>query len=339
MTLVDSHRIDDALTDLVAQHVLTPDQAMAVSQAVSEPPEPSRASPARARLVEAAAYLGAVLVGAGVLALVIQSWESMTVASRIVVVVGLGAVSYAVGLAISLLVGGGRATLRQHAGAPRRRVGSVLLTVGAVLVAAGWPVSADGTMRSFFLAALTALALLVPAQRLVPSALTELALFGASAMALAEGLSLLVPERPPWDVELDPTYPPARAWDYLVPGALLTLGVVWAAVVSRALTLPVVAQVVGLLLALESGIGLAVEESMRPVGLAVLALLAVIGIAGFVRERGWPWLALTVLSATFAVFVLVSDAANPALAFLLSGVVLLASAGGATMLGRRKPAG
>ena len=47
-------------------------------------------------------------------------------------------------------------------------------------------------------------------------------------------------------------------------------------------------------------------------------------------------LVLTVLSATVAVFVLVAQAANPALAFLVSGLVLLMAAAGATLLGKRR---
>jgi len=351
MTLVDTRRIDGVLADLVAHDVLSGEQARAVAHAIededvaSAPPvthpaplrSPATSTPpsARAGLVEAAAYLGAVLVAAGVLALVAQSWDGMTVAAHVAVLAGIGVALYLAGLAGALLLGGGALTVRLDTQGPRRRVASTLLTGGAVLVAAAIPASADGSMRSIFLGALVALAAFVPAQLLAPSAVTELGLAAASAIVVAEGLSLLVPERPDRDY-LNAGYPPARAWDYLVPVTLTVLGLTWAWVVSRVLTLPVVAQVVGLGLAFVTSATLAGDESTRVGGILALSALAVLGVVVFVRARAWPWLVLTVLSATVAVFVLVSDAANPALAFLVSGVVLLAGAGGAAVLGRRR---
>lgn len=330
---LDLQRLDDALASLVADEVISAEQAAAVTRAVAAP-SPRSASPARSRLIEAAAYLGCVLVAAGVLALVAQSWDSLTSQAHVAVVTGMGAVAYVAGLVLALAFGGGRFTLRRHADSPRRRAVSVLLTMGALLVASSIPVSADASPRSFVLAAVVALLLVIPAELLAPSAASELALFGSSMMFVGQGLSLLVPERD-WASETFVDYPPARAWDYLVPGALLVLGLAWAGLVSRMLTIPVLAQVLGLLVALECGIDLAANQSTRPIGLVVLAVLAVVGVLVFVRDRGWPWLVLTVLAATVGVFVLVSDAANPALAFLSSGIVLLVLAGGATLLGRR----
>lgn len=329
---IDRRRFDVALAALVADDVLTSEQATAVRTAVAGP-APRGSATARSRLIEASAYLGAVLVAAGVLALVAQSWDSMQLATRLAVVVGTGAVAYAAGLVLGLAVGGGRAAVRAPISATRRRATSVLLTSGALLVAAGVPIQQDASERSFVLGAVVALVLVVPAQVLAPSAVSELALFGASVLALGQGLALLVPEQTPWEYV---DYPPTRGWDYLVPGALLMLGLLWAWLVSRALTLPVLAQVLGLLLTLEAAIALATSHGTRPVGLATLGVLAVVGVVVFVRERGWPWLVLTVLSATVAVFVLVSEAADPALALLVSGVVLLALSGGATALGRRR---
>jgi hypothetical protein len=356
MTLLDSRRIDDVLADLVAHDVLSTEQARAVilaldadaGEATAAPERPLTVEGApgppstlRARLVEAAAYLGAVLVAAGLVALFANQWGSMSDAARLASLVALAVVAYALGLGAGLLLGGGRATLRTPGHAPRRRVAGVLMAVGAGLGAASVVQLMGGTEVSGFLGALTAIVLLVPAQLLVPSAVTELGLFASSAIAVGVGLDLLVPPRPDtyWNEYYDGGYPAARAWDFLVPGALLVLGLLWASVVSRVLTLPVLAQVVGLLLSLEASIGLATDRSTRSVGLVLLGLLALAGVAVFVRERAWPWLVLTVLSATVAVFVLMSDSGNPALAFLVSGVVLLAGAGGGALLGRRRTPG
>lgn len=344
MTLVDTHHLDDVLTDLVSHHVLTPDQAHAVTDALAEEPAaPHPTPPLRARLVEAAAYLGAVLVVAGIVALVAQSWEDLTVTAHVVILVAGGVLAYAAGLAAVLAVGGGRTTIRQHAEAPRRRVASVLMTAGAVLVAAAVPAGVvvesqdpgTGATWPALVAGLIALALIVPAQLLSPSAVTELAMFGAGTFVVTQGLDLVTPARPEWDY-INDSYPPVRAWDYLVPLVLVGLGLLWAGVVSRRLTLPVVAQVVGLYLALQSAIVLAADPPTRPGGVAVLGALAVLGIVVFVRSRSWPWLVLTVISVPVVVFVLVAEAGNPALAFLASGLVLLACAGGGALLGRRR---
>ena len=356
MTLLDTHRIDDVLAELVAHDVLSNDQAHAVSAALvaeappaAGPAPPGRvalvpAAPApsapgrpalRSRLVESAAYLGAVLVAAGVLALVAQSWDDLTAAAHVGILAGLGVVLYATGLGIALLVGGGPVTVRLHTQAPRRRVAGSLMTLGAVLAAAAAPAGLDGSSRSMFLAGVIAFVAILPVQFLAPSAVTEIALYGSAVVATSAGLQQLVPERPESDF-WQPGPLPARAWDYLVPVSLTVLGLVWAGIVSRLLTLPVVAQVLGLGTAFVASTVLATDDSTHPAGVASLAVLALLGIAVFVRERAWPWLVLTVLSATVAVFVLVAQAANPALAFLVSGVVLLVAAAGATLLGKRR---
>jgi len=353
MTLLDTHRIDDVLAELVAHDVLSTDQAHAVSEAlVAEAPPaavpaptgrvalvPAASAPGRSalrsRLVEAAAYLGAVLVAAGVLALVAQSWDDLTVAAHVWILAGFGVVLYAIGLGIALLVGGGPVTVRLHVQAPRRRVAGALMTVGAVLAASAAPAGLDGSSRSMFLAGVIAFVAILPVQFLAPSAVTEIALYGSAVVATSAGLQQLVPERPESDF-WQPGRLPARTWDYLVPVSLTVLGLVWAGIVSRLVTLPVVAQVLGLGTAFVASTTLATDDSTHPAGVAALAVLALLGIAVFVRERAWPWLVLTVLSATVAVFVLVAQAANPALAFLVSGLVLLMAAAGATLLGKRR---
>lgn len=347
MTLAERHHLDDVLADLVAHHVLTDDQAHAVVDAWGQDTEPvappaaaaSHAAvrpPVRARLVEAAAYLGGVLVAGALVAFLADSWEGFSVATRVVLLLGLGIVAGGAGLVLAYAVGGGRTVIRDAHAAPRRRAASVLMALGAVLAAASLPVAYDGETWSFFAASLVALALLVPAHLVAASAVTELAMFGASGLAIGTGVDLVAPVRPEWDGRGD--YPPLWAWDVVLPAVLCVVGLAWAFGVSRLLTLPVVAEVVGLLVALEASMQLAVDRPSRWYGLALLGLLALAGVVGFILRRTWPWLAASVLSVTVAAFVLASDFENPALPFLVSGVVLLASAGVGAMLGRRRRA-
>jgi hypothetical protein len=346
MTLAERHHLDDVLADLVAHHVLTDDQAHAVVDAwgpetgvepaappVVAAPAPSRV---RTRLVEAAAYLGGVLVAGALVAFLADSWEGFTVATRVALLLGLGVAAGGAGLVLAYAVGGGRRVIREARAAPRRRAASVLMALGAALAVASLPVAYDGETWSFLVAALVALALLVPAHLVAASAVTELAMFGASVLAIGTGMDLVAPVRPEWDGMGD--YPPLWAWDVVLPAVLFVFGLAWSFGVSRLLTLPVVAEVVGLLLALQASVQLAVDRPSRWYGLALLGLLLVAGVGGFILRRTWPWLAASVLSVTVAAFVLASDFENPALPFLVSGVVLLASAGAGAVLGRRRRA-
>ena len=349
MTLAERHHLDDVLADLVAHHVLTDDQAHAVVDAWGEEtgtepvappvvvmPAAPAPSPVRARLVEAAAYLGGALVAGALVAFLADSWEGFTVATRVALLLGLGVVAGGVGLVLAYAVGGGHPVIREAHAAPRRRAASVLMGLGVLLAVASLPVAYDAETWSFFAAALVALALLVPAHLVAASAVTELAMFGASVLAIGTGVNLLAPVRPEWDLVGD--YPPLWAWDLVVPAALFVFGLAWSFGVSRLLTLPVVAEAVGLIVALEASMQLALDRPSRWYGLALLGLLLVAGVGGFILRRTWPWLAAGVISVTVAAFVLASDFENPALPFLVSGVVLLASAGAGAVLGRRRRA-
>ena len=106
-------RLDTALTELQSSGVLSQDQRDAVVAAyLAAPPEqasggqspPLGASVAsaapwgegrlRARLFEAAGYLGGILVGASILALLGQYWDDLTTTGHVVTLTALGVLAW-----------------------------------------------------------------------------------------------------------------------------------------------------------------------------------------------------------------------------------------------------
>ena len=69
------------------------------------------------------------------------------------------------------------------------------------------------------------------------------------------------------------------------------------------------------------------ERLIAPLGLAVLATIAVVGVTLYLRGHSWPWLAAATGAAAGLVFELAGDAFGPAIASLVTGVVLLAASG------------
>jgi len=327
--------LDAALDRLVSRGVLSPDQAAAVRAETAVQPSAAAAAPqrgVRGRLVEIAAYVGAVLVAASVVAFLADSWDELSDAARLALLAGSGLVAYAAGVAVALTVHGGFRVLREHAHAARRRVSGALMALGSVLLAFAAVQVLDGVERVEIVGAAVALALLVVAQLLAPSALTEVGMLGSTALLVGTTTEMLVPDRAPdWSAEV---YQPS-ADELVVPLVLSVVGLLWGAVVGRWLTLPVLAAALGSVVALFSAFQLAVQPDKR-LGLVLLAALAVVGLVLFLRAHLWPWLGLAVLALTIFVFVVVSEQAAPALAFLVAGLVLLGASLGAALLGRRR---
>lgn len=337
-----------ALDDLVARDVITGDQAGSVldavarTPAVEQPPAGPHRAPLGRLLIEAAAYLGAALVAASAVAYVVQQWSDLGTAARLTLLLGMGVVGLGAGAAVVLL-SGGREALTVETAAARRRLAGVLLTFGAVLTAVGvgqlapaGPESAQGSWQWLLTGALM-LAILGVAQLAARSALTDLGLFVGAWVLVVQLTAMAVPALNPddsWDWAAGP--PPARWWEYLQPLAIVALGLLWAVVVSRWLSVPVLATCVGLLAALMGAISLAGDERMRALGFAVLAALALAGAAVFVASRAWPWVALAVLATTALVFFAVVDSGGAVTAFLVSGLVLLAGSGAAAWAASRR---
>ncbi|MBI1379271.1 MAG: DUF2157 domain-containing protein [Frankiales bacterium] len=342
-----------ALDRLVGRGVITPEQAAAVLAEVGPPPDagpPAPASPhasppavatqrpattARAHVVEAAAYLGGVLVAASAVAFLAQSWEDMTESTRLLLLGLIGVLAYAGGL-LAARTAGGRVELRRHEHASRRRVSGTLMALGSVLLALlTTEVLHLQDERAALVGGLTGLALLALAEVLAPSAVTEIGLLGATLLVVGVGTSLLIPDRAP---QFDPygtgTYQPSLE-EVVVPVALAVAGVLWGAVVARWLTLPVLAAALGSAASLVAGAVLVTSAGPLTPGVVLLGSLAAAGTVLFLVSRSWPWIVLAVLAVTVLVFSVVAEQSAPALAFLVAGLVLLAGAVVAALLGRR----
>ncbi len=328
-----------ALDRLVARGALTSDQAAAVLAEVagtlpgpSGPPRPATPEPRRRRpvsqlLVEVGLYVGSALVVAALFVLVAQSWEGLTRSTQVATL----AATTLVGLGLGLAAARGAA-----AATARRRLAGVLLA--AASAAAGGTVSlVVGDIPMVGVVSLTAcLAVLVLAQVVAASAVTEVGLFVVS-FALVQALGDQLRPSPvtsldPWGNEI---YEPSRM-EQLMPLGTVALGLGWALGVSRLLQHRELAVALGALATVGAALPLAGDEQTRAVGLVVLAGAAAIGFWRFLVEPLWPWLALAIASVTGFVFWLVGGAHRPALAILAAGLVLLATSAGSLQWSRHR---
>jgi hypothetical protein len=324
--------VDAALARLVERAVLDADQADAVRAELADSAAGAPSPGVRGVVVEVAAYLGAVLVAASVVAFLGQSWDDLDGPARLILLGMSGLAALVAGAAVALTVDGGIPALRLHRHAARRRVASVLLALGSLLVALlVQQLPAWSDEQSVLAGAVVCLLLLVGAQMIAPSAIVEMGMLASLLVAAGLAVDLVAPERDPGsDYYVGPDV-------YLVTGTLTALGLLWAAVVSRRLTVPVLAVALGCAAALGSAFVLAVSDrSSRPVGTVLLAGIALASVALFVWQREWPWLASAVLGLTLVVFLVVAEQQAPALAFLAAGAALLLGSLAAALLGRRR---
>ena len=348
MADLDLRTVDRVLATLVEREVLTSVEASAVHEGISQAAtvEPSAPTVSRAvsmaQVIEAAGYLGAALVAASAVAYVAQKWETLDQITRLVILLGTGVFAGIAG-SVVISISGGVAAIRKAESATRRRLASVLLSLGAGLIAVGVaqavPAAAwnyRGPDPQVTSGALIGLLLMVGVQMVAPSAVPELGMLGASII-LVEMLAVLA--RPASAPDFWPgTPPPVQMWELTRPTLLIMLGLFWALVVSRWLTLRVLAIAVGALVAFQGAVMIASDERTRTVGLVTLGALAVLGIGLYLWEQMWPWLGLAVVSVTGLVFIAVVDTGGTVTAFLASGLVLLVGAGGAAWLRQNQAA-
>lgn len=278
---------------------------------------PPERAPLGNRLAEAAAYAGAVLIGAAGAVIVGQQWEDLGRPGRVAVLAGTTLVLLGVGVAVAAVRPGGPTLLRRPEQAVRRRLASTALTIAAATAAGTVGNLVTGT--SFVLAAATAVLVLAGAQWLAPSAVSEAG--GLASVVLLAGSIL---------EESDASDPV-----FLV--TITAVGLAWAALSwTPVLTVPTLGLALGLSVSLWGG-GVGAFYGTQPeegIGIAVLVLLAAGGLAGYVRTGRWPLAAAAVLALALLVFRLTNDSLGAPVALLLTGLVLLGT--GALLLIRRR---
>jgi hypothetical protein len=322
----------EALDALVARGTISTDQRAAILVEVGESivaaPGPRAAGPRppsrRARrsltdiLVEIGLYLGSALVLAALVAIVAQAWGDLADNTRITVLVATALVTGLVGWILSRSAAVGSARRRLAGVVLCATAGSAAGTVGLVL----------GDEESTGVVALAvALAILVAAQVLASSAITEIGMFAVAWALLAAIGAWLQPEGTvTYDAFGGEVYEPST-FEQLMPLGMVAFGLLWALVVARALMHRELAVALGVFVAFVGAMPLAGTDSTRVIGLAALAAIAAVGFWRFLVEGRWPWLVGAIASVTGFVFWAVGGNRSPALAFLIAGVVMLACSG------------
>ena len=290
---------------------------------------PARAPTAHRRslseiLIEVGLYVGGALVIAAAVVLVAQNWESMSLGVQTAVLGVTALVCAGVGLVVAHGTGPGSA---------RRRLAGVLF-VGAAITAGGTTALLVGedTDATGVAAFAVALAVMVGAQLVASSTITELGMFVASFGLVQSALEVFRPEF------VSGSYYEMTTYDRYAPLAVVVFGVLWALVVSRRLAHRELAVLAGMVVALMSALPIIGENSSREVGMVVMAALATLGFWRFLVEGYWPWLAAAIASVTALVFWAVGGADRPALAILVAGLVLLGSSALGMLAARRRRA-
>jgi hypothetical protein len=273
-------------------------------------------------LIEVGLYVGGALVIAALVVLTAQNWESMSLGVQIA------------SLAVTALLCAGVALVVGHGAGPgsaRRRLAGVLF-VGAAVSAASTTALLIGEDRAAtgIAAFAVALAVMVGAQLVASSTITELGMFVASFGFVQTTVQALRPE------SVSDAYDAMMTFDRYSPLAVVAFGVLWALVVSRRLAHREIAVLAGMVVALMSALPIIGENSTREVGMVVMALLAALGFWRFLVEGCWPWLAAAIASVTALVFWAVGGADRPALAILVAGLVMLGSSALGMLAARRR---
>jgi hypothetical protein len=321
-----------ALGRLQSDGVWSPDQVAALlaeidrtappaAPAATPTPPPRAAAPVANRLAEAAAYAGAVLVGAAGAVLVGQNWEAFGRPGRVAVLGGVTLLLVVAGVIVAAVPPGGRRELRAPAHAVRRRLASTALTLATATAAGTAAVLATG--HQALVAGVVAVVAIAVAQGAAPSALSELAALGAVVLLAAAVLE------------------EADASMTAVIATMALVGLAWAAASrTRLCTVPPLALALGLVVSLYAGAAGAFGGTGLPtvVGCVVLGLLAVGGLLAYLRSSLWAPAVVGVLALAALVLRISSDSLSPVLAILLTGLVLL-GVGAALLLRRRSAEG
>jgi hypothetical protein len=273
--------LEQALGRLVADGTLTGDQARAVGRELAAlplpatgGPSPDRGRPAWSGLVaEIGGYVGGSFVLAAALVLVGPNWGRVGYGARIALLGVPGLVMLAAAAAVLATTVGGWPVRHRDGAGSRRRLAAALVVVGGGLVASAVTVAADlgyrwepvlwfGVATAIGAAAYTALR---------QSFLHVATASAAGGLVTAVAMSVIT------------DYP----WEAVGSGsALLALAVVWVALaLAGVLAETGLGLTVAGVIAFVGGEVLALGERLEWVGFAALAVVAVAGLAGYVRSR------------------------------------------------------
>lgn len=293
-----------------------------VGAALNTPPRPASGVVSRRakmpRLVEVVSYLGGAFVLAAGGLFFAQEWHGLGFGTRVMM---LAVVFVVLGLAGAVIVrvSSESTDVYEPANDSRRRLAGTLLT-GAALTAAclaGLVVDhwVDSTLEGIYWPAVVggAMGLLTAmiGYRLAPTALGMLGMLAGLLTAVLSFVSGY-----------------EEQWTNAVSHAMFFVGVVWLAVTEagafRAITLARSAGAATTLL----GAQLPIMEGYHPwLGYLLTLIMAVVGIAAYLRTTAWPYLAVAVAAVTLVVPEAVSDWTKGSLgvigAVLVTGVTLL----------------
>lgn len=323
--------LPEVLDVLVDRGTITRAQREAILAEVTRPAAatgPGRGSgpPPRRRLteilIEVGLYVGSALVLAAGFVLVAQNWDAMGLGAHVAI---LSLTALATG---GLGFGLGRGSL---IGTSRRRLSGVLFAVSAASGAGTVGLLMDDARYTGVVALGIALVVMVGANVVASSTITELGMFVA-AYALAQ--STVEALRPTGEAQFDGSGPSGYELGSL--GVLVALGVLWALVVSHRLVHRELAVFVGMFAAFFESLTIVAAAESETVGIATLAALAALGFWRFLVEGYWPWLASAIASLTATVFWAAGGADRPVVAILLAGLVLLGSSGLGLLASRRR---
>lgn len=273
-------------------------------------------------LIEVGLYVGSALVLAAGFVLVAQNWDAMGLGTHVAI---LSLTALATG-GLGFVLGRGSVI-----GTSRRRLAGVLFAASAASGAGTVGLLMDDARYTGMVALGLALVVMVCANVVASSTITELGMFVA-AYALAQ--STVEALRPTVGARFEGSE--LSGYELGSLGVLVALGVLWALVVSPRLVHRELAVFVGMFAAFFESLTIVGQAESETVGIAILAVLAALGFWRFLVEGYWPWLASAIASLTATVFWAAGGADRPVVAILLAGLVLLGSSGLGLLASRRR---
>jgi hypothetical protein len=324
--------VQQVVDTLVARAILTPDQALAATEALSGPrmtgPATSADAAGRRRAAEIAGYVGGALVVSAAGLFLTTSWSSLARGQRLALLAGLALALAVAGAA--LIRGVDVARLRREADPARRRLVSTLW-VGAAVCAGGAayaavaPFGSGETTTARLTGGLVALVVAVAGYALVPSLFGQVTNWLAVWWVTATVAELL-------DVDYGNAF----------GVALVVLGAGWVALGAlRVFRERETALALGVIMAL-FGAQTPLLDGTHAVAYVLTGVVAVACFAAQLRLRAWPLLAGGVAATTLVVPEAVRAATDDALpvtgVLLVAGLTLLAACALGLRL-RREPVG